>query len=132
MLLKNKVLFDTSCFMASIRRERGYEVIDELLYIAVASMVSLSELVATLINHAIFPSVPEAVRIASGIAQVTIPFTQEVASLAGKLVQYTKPFGLSLGDRACIATGIVHKLPIYTCDKIWTKLDLDCDIRLIR
>ncbi|WP_395476404.1 hypothetical protein [Rickettsia endosymbiont of Pantilius tunicatus] len=48
-------------------------------------------------------------------------------------MSYTKQYGLSLGDRACIATGIYHNIAIYTTDKIWAELKIkNANIRLIR
>jgi hypothetical protein len=48
-----------------------------------------------------------------------VSFTLEQARLAGDLVGQTRPRGLSLGDRACLALGIVLKAPVYTADRSW-------------
>lgn len=130
MLLKNKVLLDTSCYMAVIREESGCENIESLLSFSSISMVNLGELIAALIKLGMSPRSAEDT--ALDTVQDVMPFTQEIAILSGKLFESTKRLGLSLGDRACIATGMIHKIPIYTCDRIWAELDLDCDIRLIR
>jgi ribonuclease VapC len=37
-----------------------------------------------------------------------------------------------LGDRACLALGIVLKAPIYTADKAWKNLKLGVRIHVIR
>jgi len=42
------------------------------------------------------------------------------------------PFGLSLGDRACLATGLIEKMPVMTADQVWKKLPLSLEIKLIR
>ena len=45
----------------------------------------------------------------------------------------TKHKGLSLGDRACLATVLYLGLPIYTANRIWAELDLpNIKIKLIR
>jgi PIN domain nuclease of toxin-antitoxin system len=44
----------------------------------------------------------------------------------------TAPFGLSLGDRACLATGVCENMPVMTADKIWQKIPLPLDVQLIR
>jgi ribonuclease VapC len=44
----------------------------------------------------------------------------------------TAPLGLSLGDRACLALAILLRLPIYTSDRVWKKLALGVEIRLLR
>ncbi|MCW6035912.1 hypothetical protein K4A83_06450 [Spirulina subsalsa FACHB-351] len=44
----------------------------------------------------------------------------------------TKPLGLSLGDRACLALGLLLHQPVITADRQWNQLDLDLEIRVIR
>ncbi len=56
----------------------------------------------------------------------------EHAEGAGNLITKTRPLGLSLGDRACLALGIVLRAPVYTADKLWKKLKLGVPIHLIR
>nr|WP_297497736.1 type II toxin-antitoxin system VapC family toxin [Ferrovum sp.] len=43
-----------------------------------------------------------------------------------------KAFGLSLGDRACLALGMIMKLPILTADRVWKNLSLPIEIIVIR
>ena len=61
-----------------------------------------------------------------------MPFTDEQAKIAGSLVAQTRKLGLSLGDRACLALGIVLKAPIYTADRTWKNLKLGVRIHVIR
>ncbi len=61
-----------------------------------------------------------------------VPFDQELASIAAGLESLTRPFGLSLGDRACLALGIRLSLPILTADQAWAKLDVGVKVELIR
>jgi len=61
-----------------------------------------------------------------------IPFSMEHADKAGELWQITSPFGLSLGDRACLATGLVEQTSVMTADKIWQELTLPLEIQCIR
>ncbi len=128
MLLKNKALLDTSCFVRIIQREKGYESILPLVQDAAISIVNLAELVTVMISRGIHsdprPTILKTI-------QTIVPFTEEIAFLTGELVRKTEKLGLSLGDRACIATSMIHNIPVYTCDRPWAKLDLDCEIRLI-
>lgn len=72
-------------------------------------------------------------KIITDIVPTIIPFSKEVAIEVGKLTSFTKQYGLSLGDRACIATGMYHNMIIYTTDKIWAELKIkDANIKLIR
>jgi urocanate hydratase len=71
--------------------------------------------------------------IISDLVPEIVPFCEAISIRTGKLAKLTQNYGLSLGDRACIALGITLGLPIYTADKVWAELKLEnTDIRLIR
>lgn len=55
-----------------------------------------------------------------------------MARLAAELREHTRHLGLSLGNRACLALGLLHGGPILTADRDWAKLDLDMEIEVIR
>ncbi|MDX2049565.1 MAG: hypothetical protein SFT93_00070 [Rickettsiaceae bacterium] len=63
---------------------------------------------------------------------------KELALFAGRLAGITKDYGLSCGNRVCIATGIEYNMTIYTTDSIWNETKNTCpamkdaDIRLIK
>lgn len=59
-------------------------------------------------------------------------FSDRQARLAAELRSITRSFGLSLGDRACLALAIDRKATVYTTDRIWKKLELGIKIELIR
>jgi ribonuclease VapC len=44
----------------------------------------------------------------------------------------TKRYGLSLGDRACLALAIERKAKVYTTDRNWKNLDLGIAVEVIR
>ncbi len=48
------------------------------------------------------------------------------------MIATTHPLGLSFGDRACLALAILLEAPVYTTDRLWKKLPLDLEIRLLR
>ncbi len=52
-----------------------------------------------------------------------VPFDREQAYLCGALETVTRPKGLSLGDRACLAAGILHGWPVLTCESRWKEID---------
>jgi PIN domain nuclease of toxin-antitoxin system len=60
------------------------------------------------------------------------PFTVWQAELAGRLVLATAPFGLSLGDRACLALALDLNAPVLTADRVWQEIALELEIRVIR
>jgi len=131
MSTKNKkTLLDTSAIIALLKKEPGYEILEGLIANSSISSVNLSELVAVLVRSGITED--EIDEIITDIAPEIIPFSENLAIQAGKLAKHTKDFGLSLGDRACVATGIHHNMTIYTTDKIWQELKPLADIILVR
>jgi len=125
-----KVLLDTSAIIALLKKEPGYELLEEVIANGAVSTVNLSELVSVLARNSIEES--EIDEIIRDIIPEIVPFTEDIAVQAGKLVKLTKDFGLSLGDRACIATGIYHNMPIYTTDKVWKNLKTSVQIVVVR
>lgn len=59
-------------------------------------------------------------------------FSAEQADLAGELRRSTREFGLSLGDRACLALALVRSEPVLTADRVWQRLTLGVEIEVIR
>lgn len=51
-----------------------------------------------------------------------LPYTENIAHTAGVLRYTTRQYGLSLGDRSCLATAMHHQLEILTADKAWLAL----------
>ena len=60
------------------------------------------------------------------------PFSVSQAGIAGSLREPTMEFGLSLGDRACLALAIEKGERILTADRIWARLRLGVGIDVIR
>lgn len=61
-----------------------------------------------------------------------IPFDEPLAFSTGFLRATTSDYGLSLGDRACLALGKRLHQPVLTADRMWSTLKLDVTIQLIR
>lgn len=55
-----------------------------------------------------------------------------MAYQVGQLRPLTRTFGLSLADRACLATAICLNLPVMITDKVWKELDISVNILCIR
>ena len=60
------------------------------------------------------------------------PFTEDQAQTAAEMVAATKRYGLSLGDRACLALAIERKATVYTTDRVWKELGLPIPVEVIR
>ncbi len=122
MQIKNKVLFDDSALLILIQQEDGCEELENVVANAVISSVNLGEVISVLARSGM-PKEEITETINSSITGV-IPFSQEEATLTGQLILQTKKLGLSLGDRACLATALKLGLPVYTADKAWTTLNI--------
>lgn len=115
----NKFLLDTSAVIALLNKEDGYREVENIFGNSSISSVNLSELVSVLVRS----GVKEIDEIITNLVPDVIEFSEKIAIEAGKLSKITKDYGLSLGDRACIATGIYYGMTIYTSDKIWIDID---------
>ncbi len=61
----------------------------------------------------------------------TAEFNETQSLKAAELRIQTKQFGLSLGDRCCLALAIEKNLPAVTADRTWANLSF-CKIQIIR
>ena len=128
--MSNKVILDASALLALIQEEKGAEIVRPLLKFSVMSTINVAETLTTLQRTDIAPA--ESLVLVSDIISEVIPFDLDLARVTAELQPLVKISGLSLADRACIALGIQMKSPVYTADKAWAKLKLDCEIILIR
>lgn len=129
--MSKKVILDASALLALIQKEKGAEIVEPLLKYAIMSVVNVAECLTALQRVRIPPQ--EAMEYISAIIATIIPFDLEQAQLVAELYPHVQHKGLSLGDRACITLGIKLQIPIYTADKIWSKLTIDqANINLIR
>jgi ribonuclease VapC len=96
----------------------------------VVGTVNLAEVHGKLVSR----GVPEkdAWEGARSLGAEVVDFDPEQARLVGTLVSKTQALGLSLGDRACLALGIVLKAPVYTADHAWKSLKLGVKIHVVR
>lgn len=60
------------------------------------------------------------------------PFSPAEGLVAGDLHERTKERGLSLGDRACLATALVLGGTAVTADRNWQGLEHGARLRVIR
>ena len=124
-------MLDASAILAVINAEPGAEKLTpELLREAVCSTVNLAEVQAKLVTRGWSPD--DAWEDATSPIRDSVPFSSEQAKIAGSLVAVTRQLGLSLGDRACIALGLSLRAPIFTAEKMWSKLKLGVRIHVIR
>ena len=124
------VVLDSSALLAFIQGEPGGEVVAGLVGDALMSSVNHAEVVTKLVERT---GSLEIAKAALAIANVdVVDFDRWQAEQAGVLVKRMRPQGLSLGDRACLVLAIREAAPAITADRIWAKVKLDVEIRVIR
>jgi PIN domain nuclease of toxin-antitoxin system len=127
----NEVVLDASAILAIIFQERGAERMPaEILDDAVVSTVNLAEVQSKLINKGYDPE--DAWSDANLLETAPEPFTADQAKIAGSLIAETEKYGLSLGDRACLALAIALQAPVYTTEQLWRNLKVGIPIHVIR
>ena len=127
----NEVVLDASAMLALLQNERGEEKLtDDLLEVAVASTVNLAEVQSKLVKKGHDPE--DAWEEILSLVNAEEPFTSDHAKIAGDLIAKTEKYGLSLGDRSCLALAIALKAPVYTTEQIWKNLKLGVPIHVIR
>jgi PIN domain nuclease of toxin-antitoxin system len=127
----NEFVLDASAMLAYIQEERGAEnLTKEILDHAVASTVNLAEVQSKLVKKGRNPD--EAWEEILSLVNAEEPFTSDHARIAGDLITTTEKYGLSLGDRACLALAIALSAPVYTTEQLWNNLKVGVPIHVIR
>lgn len=125
----NAVL-DASALLCYLQQEQGAELVGNTLEHSTISAVNWSEVAQKVSSVGINPDNTRDLLLQMGL-QIT-DFTTSHAEICASLWSHTKAHGLSLADRACLALGMQCGRPVFTCDRIWTELDLKLDIRVVR
>ncbi len=123
-------VLDASALLAMLNSEPGSGAVQESLPGAAISAVNLSEVISKLSER----GMPEpAIRAAlDGLGLEVHSFDADAAYSTARLRTATKTYGLSLGDRTCLALGLALKVPVLTADRTWKKLKLGAKVRSIR
>lgn len=127
-MIKN--VLDASAVLAVLNGERGEKKVVPLLAESAISTVNLTEVAAKLLEAGMDETSAQLAVAVLGIGEI-VDFTTDSAWEAAVLRPLTKQYGLSLGDRACLALAVKLKVPAVTADKEWSKLKL-CKVVLIR
>ena len=129
--MASKIVFDSSALIMLFAKEKGYEIINQHMKNAIISSVNIAEVYKYCIEvqNLTEDDCRTLIKL-SGIK--IIEFCEEQALITAKIIKKTKQYGLSLGDRACIALAMLKNHPVLTCDKIWQKVDLGIEFLMAR
>jgi PIN domain nuclease of toxin-antitoxin system len=123
-------VFDASAVLAVYFDEPGADIGRAAMETSLVSAVNYSEVLAKALDRG--DSFETALRKLAGMAFVVVAHDEGLARRAGELRPLTRQFGLSAADRACLALAERERLPAYTVDRLWAKLDLPIAIVLLR
>ena len=123
-------VLDASAVLAGLRNETGGDRVLPVMGMSLLGAVNLAEIATRLLDLGIsaadIDGLPERLRCE------VVPFDEDLALSVGRLRVQTRHFGLSLGDRACLALAQREGLPVLTGDQAWAALDVGVEVVLIR
>ena len=128
-----EIVADASALLAYIFAEPGASVVETWLRrnAICASTVNIAESVSKLAGRGAVPSV--AWMHFQMLEVEPIDYSLAIAEVSCEFSLLAKSHGISFGDRACVATALVHGLPMLTADRLWQQaFPSGLDIRLIR
>ena len=123
-------VLDASAALAFLQRQPGREAVEEVLDAAAISTVNVAEVAARLAEGDFSGS--EIRQTVESLGTEVVDFDSGLAYRAAELRRATKHAGLSLGDRACLATAQRLGAGVLTTDRSWAGLEVGVEIRVIR
>lgn len=113
---------DSSALLASLLDEPGGDVVDNWLQRGVVvSTLNMQELVSKIMRDG--GTREDAVTTLEDLAlEAQHDLTAALAIEAGAMIVHTRAYGLSHGDRACLALARHLGLPAVTADRDWGKV----------
>jgi ribonuclease VapC len=123
-------VLDSSAVLAVLNDERGADAVIAALGDALVCAVNHAEIVTKLVEKGMTLDLARSTLEAIGVQ--VLDFDIGLAERTGDLRRDTEAFGLSLGDRACLALAEREGVVALTGDKRWAKLSVGIDIRLFR
>jgi PIN domain nuclease of toxin-antitoxin system len=126
------VVLDASALLAALLGEPGADRVDAVIDGAMMSTVNLAEVVGHLAKAGADRS--SVVAILAGLPINHVPPDETLAMEAGLLRRVGEAYGLSMGDRFCIAQARRLGLTALTADRVWLRAagPLDFRVELIR
>jgi PIN domain nuclease of toxin-antitoxin system len=122
-------ILDASALLAMLGGERGGDIVATVISASMISAVNWSEVVQKARAHGVDISGLREDLESLGLA--IEPFHRDEAEAAADL-WHRGARSLALGDRACLATGMLLGRPVLTADRAWAATDTGAEVRVIR
>ena len=129
-------VLDASAVLAYLQGEPGSQMVQAALAVgAVISTVHYAEVLSRLGGAGEEPATAHRrlreQGLIGGLLEVE-SLTEDDAVAIARLRAATRAQGLSLGDGACLATGLRLGRPVITADRGWAAVEVGVPVRLIR
>ena len=129
------VVLDASALLAYLQDERGGEMVEAALVTGIINVVNYAEVLSRLSDTGEEPAAAhrrlQDQGLVDGLLEV-VPLDEADAVAIARLRATTRAQGLSLGDRACLATALRFGRPVLTTDRAWATVDVGVSVQLIR
>ena len=136
MIEKAVAVLDASALLAVVYEEKGAERVEQSVGRgALMSTVNWAEALSRMseLGEPVDLAASRARRVVEKVGTLALlPFDEAQAEQVARLRVPTKSLGLSLADRACLALGRIHRLPVLTTDRAWRSLHISVKIEVIR
>jgi ribonuclease VapC len=124
-------LLDASALLAIVFEEKGRDQVHKILHKCAMSAVNLTEAIGKIAQRG--ASLDEAWDHISALEIPILSYDEATAREAVRFCDLAWTRGMSLGDRVCIATALIHGLVAVTADRRWpTLMNLPKGFLLIR
>jgi ribonuclease VapC len=123
-----RAVLDASALLAWLQDEPGAAVVEAELADGAISSLNWSEVLQKSLAHGVDTTGLREDLEASGLA--IVPFDADDAEQAARL--WAAGSGLSLADRACLALGLRHGVPVWTADRMWSRAALSATVHVIQ
>lgn len=123
-------VLDASAALAVLNEEPGAEEVWSYLPGALMSTVNAAEVSSKLTDGGATDR--KAVGFVQRLGLTLVAFEAADVRDTARLRESTRHAGLSLGDRACLALAGRRGVPAVTTDRVWEKLDIGVEVRLVR
>ena len=129
-------VLDASALLAYLQGEAGSETVEAALAVgAIINVVNYAEVLSRLGDAGEEPATAHRrlreQGLVGGLLEV-VALTEDDSVVIAQLRAPTRAQGLSLGDRACLATGLRLGRPVITADRAWAGINVGVTVRLIR
>ena len=129
-------VLDASALLAYILGEAGRETVGTALVSgAVINAVNYAEVLSRLVDTGDDAAAADRRLRQEGLIGDllnVVPLSEEDSVTIARLRALTRGQGVSLGDRACLATGLGPGRPVITADRAWAGIDVGVTVHLIR